>query len=143
MIHGEHGPDERIGQWTRDLLEKPHPTFGTGDFTIVEEQASGKIVSSLNLISQTWSYAGIPFKVGRPELVGTLPEFAEVSLGAGKTENFREHPYQRYRHRVMRKTTYLNEKLGGPACVGCGRCALSCLPDIAGPVQIVERIMER
>jgi ferredoxin len=71
-----------------------------------------------------------------------LPDFAEVSLGGGKTENFREHPHQRYRHRVMRKTTYLNEKIGGPACVGCGRCGLSCLADIADPVHIVDTIME-
>ncbi len=71
-----------------------------------------------------------------------LPDFAQVSLGAGKAENFREHPYQRYRHRVMRKTTYLNDKIGGPACVGCGRCAISCLADIADPVQIVDTIME-
>lgn len=71
-----------------------------------------------------------------------LPGFAEVSLGGNKTENFREHPYQRYRHRVMRKTTYLNEKIGGPACVGCGRCALSCLAGIADPVHIVDTIME-
>ncbi len=71
-----------------------------------------------------------------------LPGFAEVSLGGGKTENFREEPHQRYRHRVMRKTTYLNGKIGGPACVGCGRCAISCLPDIADPVHIVDTIME-
>ncbi len=71
-----------------------------------------------------------------------LPDFAQVSLGAGKTENFREHPWQRYRHRVMRKTTYLNDTIGGPACVGCGRCAISCLADIADPVQIVDKIME-
>jgi len=80
MIHGHEGPDERIGQWTRDLLEKPHPTFGPNDFTIVEEPATGRIVSSLNLISQTWLYAGIPFGVGRPELVGTLPEFRNRGL---------------------------------------------------------------
>ncbi len=71
-----------------------------------------------------------------------LPGFAEVSLGGNKTENFREHPWQRYRHRAMRKTTYLNEKIGGPACVGCGRCALSCLAGIADPVHIVDTIME-
>ena len=71
-----------------------------------------------------------------------LPGFAEVSLGGGKTENFREHPHERYRHRVMRKTTYLNDKIGGPACVGCGRCAISCLADIADPVHIVDTIME-
>lgn len=80
QIHGETEPDERIGQWTWDLLSRPHPTFKSNDFLIVEEQATGKIVSSLNLISQTWSYAGVPFKVGRPELVGTLPEFRKQNL---------------------------------------------------------------
>jgi hypothetical protein len=73
-------PDGRIGTWARDLVEKPHPTFGTGDYTIVEEQAAGRIVSSLNLISQTWTYDGLPFKVGRPELVATLPEFRNRGL---------------------------------------------------------------
>lgn len=82
-IHSDRGwdaPDDRLGEWTRDLLTKPHPTFGSGDFTIVEEQASDRIVSSLNHISQTWSYEGIPFKVGRPELVGTLPEYRHKRL---------------------------------------------------------------
>jgi len=82
-IHSEDGPekpDDRLGWWTRDLLELPHPTFGAGDFTIVEEQATGRIVSSLNHISQIWTYDGIPFKVGRPELVGTLPEFRNRGL---------------------------------------------------------------
>jgi hypothetical protein len=73
-------PDLRLAAWTRDLLERPHPTFGTGDFTLVEEQATGRIVSSLNHISQTWAYDGIPFKVGRPELVGTLPGFRNRGL---------------------------------------------------------------
>ena len=73
-------PDERIGQWARDLVEKPHPTFGEGDFLLVEEQATGRLVSSLNHISQTWTYDGIPFKVGRPELVGTLPEYRHKRL---------------------------------------------------------------
>lgn len=77
-IHSDDGPekpDERIAVWTRDLLTRPHPTFHAEDFTIVEESATGRIVSSLNLISQTWAYEGIEFGVGRPELVGTLPEF--------------------------------------------------------------------
>lgn len=71
-----------------------------------------------------------------------LEDFAQVSLGAGAHENFREESAERFRHRVMRKMTYLNEKLGGPACVGCGRCSVGCVPDIADPVRIVERIME-
>lgn len=80
LIHGDDGPDERVGQWARDLLELPHPSFGVHDFTIVEEASTGKIVSSLNLISQTWSYEDIPFRVGRPELVGTLPEYRKRGL---------------------------------------------------------------
>jgi GNAT acetyltransferase-like protein len=83
MIHSDDGadrPDDRLAVWTSDLLTRPHPTFGTGDFTIVEEQATGRIVSSLNHISQTWAYEGIPFKAGRPELVGTLPEYRHRRL---------------------------------------------------------------
>jgi len=81
QIHGDDELDaERVSAWTRDLMEKPHPTFEVGDFTIVEDTASRKIVSSLNLISQTWSYAGIKFGVGRPELVGTLPEYRDRGL---------------------------------------------------------------
>ncbi|HEX7976541.1 MAG TPA: GNAT family N-acetyltransferase [Anaerolineales bacterium] len=76
QVHGEDPADaERVSVWTRDLLEKPHPTFKPGDFTVVEDTRTGKIVSTMNLISQTWAYGGIPFGVGRPELVGTLPEY--------------------------------------------------------------------
>ncbi len=82
-IHSDFGfdkPDERVGVWTRDLLARPHPTFPADDCTLVVEAATGKIVSSMNLISQTWAYEGIPFGVGRPELVGTLPEYRKRGL---------------------------------------------------------------
>ena len=73
-------PDPIIGAWTKDLLTRPHPRFRPDDFTIVEEAATGRIVSTLNLIPQTWSYDGIPFEVGRPELVGTAPEYRNRGL---------------------------------------------------------------
>jgi hypothetical protein len=80
-IHGENEADtQRVAAWTHDLLARPHPTLNPDDFTIVEETATGRIVSSLNLIPQTWSYEGIEFPVGRPELVGTLPEFRDRGL---------------------------------------------------------------
>lgn len=80
-IHGENPADAaRVAAWTRDLLSRPHPTLTPGDFTLVEEAATGRIVSSMNLIPQTWTYEGIPFGVGRPELVGTLPEFRKRGL---------------------------------------------------------------
>ena len=83
MVHRDAGvvePDEGIADWTRDLLCGDHPTFGVNDFTVVEAPVSGRIVSSLNLISQTWTYDGIPFGVGRPELVGTAPECRRQGL---------------------------------------------------------------
>ncbi len=73
--HSEHDPpDEPIGVWTRDLLRRPHPTFQPALFTVVEDTANRAIASSLNLIPQTWSYGGVPFGVGRIELVGTATE---------------------------------------------------------------------
>ena len=47
---------------------------------VVEDQRRGKIVSSLNLISQTWTYGGMPFGVGRVELVGTDPSYRRRGL---------------------------------------------------------------
>jgi len=82
-IHSDEGydqPDLYIAAWVRELLTVPHPNFKPDDFTVVEEVSTGRIVSTLNLISQTWSYEGISFGVGRPELVGTLPEFRNRGL---------------------------------------------------------------
>jgi hypothetical protein len=79
-IHGEDGPDPAIEAWIRDLCAGGHPTFKPDDFLIVENSRDGKIVSSSNLISQTWSYGGIPFGVGRPEAIGTEPAFRRQGL---------------------------------------------------------------
>ena len=82
-LHREPGveePDGGIGAWVRDLMERPHPTFAPRDFTVVEEASTGRIVSSLCLISQTWSYGGIEFGVGRPELVATHPAYRQRGL---------------------------------------------------------------
>ena len=82
-IHSDSGwdqPDAHVAAWTRDLLEQPHPTFDPGDFTLVENTRDGRIVSACNLIDQTWSYSGVPFAVGQPELVGTLPEYRRRGL---------------------------------------------------------------
>lgn len=82
QIHSDNPAEPEVGldSWTRDLLSGRHPTVSPQDFTIVEERSSGRIVSSLCLIPQTWSYEGIPVGVGRPELVGTDPEFRNRGL---------------------------------------------------------------
>ena len=69
-----------IATHTRDLVGRPHPSFAPSDFLIVEERQTGRIVSAMCLISQTWTYDGIPFGVGRPELVATAPDFRRRGL---------------------------------------------------------------
>lgn len=73
-------PVERLAPWVRDLLSGRHPTHHVDDFSVVEDTHSGKIVSCMSLISQTWSYAGIPFELGRPELVATDEAFRNRGL---------------------------------------------------------------
>lgn len=80
-VHGENEWDEKgLADWTLDLIGGEGPTFEPGDFIIVEDTTTGEIVSTCCLISQTWAYEGIPFKVGRPELVGTKKEYRRRGL---------------------------------------------------------------
>ena len=67
-------PNHHMSAWTRDLHEGRHPTFRPGDCTIVAD-AGGRIVSCLHLVTQTWTYGGVPIAVGQPELIGTSPEY--------------------------------------------------------------------
>lgn len=89
------GPDVGAAAWTRDLATRPHPTFDVGDFTLVEDTRTGAVVSTLCLISQTWTYEGIPFGVGRPELVGTHPDYRARGLIRAQFEVIHEWSRER------------------------------------------------
>ncbi len=102
-FNAEIHKDALVGEWTRDLMSGKHPTFGVGDFTIVENPRTGEIVSTMNLIDQTWTYAGIPFKVGRPELVGTLPAYRKRGLVRQQFEVI--HEWSRQRGHVLQAIT--------------------------------------
>ncbi len=73
---------DAIYHWMLDLMGAghPHPFFTPSDFLIVEDITNGHIASSMGLISQVWSYSGIPFKVGQPELVSTHPDYRRKGL---------------------------------------------------------------
>ncbi len=61
---------------------------------------------------------------------------------AGNHE-FRKKRADRFRHRLYRKAQYVPAKIGGQiACVGCGRCVSACLPDIANPVNVFNRLID-
>lgn len=56
---------------------------------------------------------------------------------------FRANKADRIRHRIYRKGKYVPAKIDGEiACVGCGRCVNACLPDIANPVSIYNRLFD-
>jgi hypothetical protein len=81
LVHAKPGqpPHESVAIWTRDLMRGDHPTTNASDFTVVIDK-HGKIISTLNLISQTWSYAGTSFGVGCPEVVGTDLKYRRQGL---------------------------------------------------------------
>ncbi|MCB8967175.1 MAG: GNAT family N-acetyltransferase [Ardenticatenaceae bacterium] len=82
-VHSDNPDDPAtfLTHWVHDLMNGEHPTTKAEDFTVVVDTNNGnKIVSSLNLISQRWAYEGVEFGVGRPELVGTDPDYRRHGL---------------------------------------------------------------
>jgi hypothetical protein len=79
-IHGDHGFSAFVAQWTREFASPSHPTCGPDNVTVVEDTTTKKIVSSMCLIPQTWTFDGMPFPVGRPEAVGTDPAYRRRGL---------------------------------------------------------------
>lgn len=74
-------PEDGLKFWTMDLMSGAHPVVKAGDFTVVtDESDGGKIVSSLVLISQQWTYDGLSFGCGRVELVATDPTYRKRGL---------------------------------------------------------------
>ena len=96
-------PDPHVAGHTYDLISGRLPGFQAGDFTIVEDASTGQIVSSLSLIPQVWAYEGIPFQVGRPEIVGTAPAYRRRGL---VREQFAEvHQWSKARGDVVQVIT--------------------------------------
>lgn len=132
-IHSEHEGerDFRVGVWTHDLMTKPHPTFQVGDFTVVEDTSTRKIVSSMNLISQTWSYGGMTFGVGRPELVGTDPAYRNRGLIRAQFEVI--HQWSAERGELMQAITgipYYYRLFGYEMCLNLDGGRAGYLPQV-------------
>jgi GNAT superfamily N-acetyltransferase len=69
-----------MAAYTRALMSGDHPLLTAGDFAVVEERATGRIVACSCLLRQTWRFGGVEFSVGRPELVATDPAFRRRGL---------------------------------------------------------------
>lgn len=141
---------EKLEHSSKEISEKMRKSFGNDKLW---EEMSQDCFScgTCNLVCPTCYCFDVQDTWNLDQVSGTrartwdgclLKDFSTVSLGGKHYENFREKAAARFRHRMMRKATYLNEKLGGPACVGCGRCSIGCVPDIADPVKIIKKVME-
>lgn len=73
-------PNPRIAARTRAWMDGSHPTMRAEKFMVVIERTSGRIVSSLALMQQPWSYGRIPIQVGQIEFVGTHPDYRRRGL---------------------------------------------------------------
>jgi GNAT superfamily N-acetyltransferase len=97
-------PDPGIAASTRDLMSVDHPTCDASDFTVVEDTRTGSIVSSSCLIPQRFSYEGLEFDAGLPELVGTHPDYRRRGLIRAQFEIL---------HRWSEERGYLMQAIGG------------------------------
>ena len=84
--HQTGEPDVMAGIWAGELSRGDHPAVPPDDGVIVVDTATGRIVSSCLFIRQTWTYAGIPFGVGRPELIATDPGYRNRGLVRAQME---------------------------------------------------------
>jgi Acetyltransferase (GNAT) domain len=66
----------------RILMGGDFPFMTAGDFAVVEDtsQAEAPLVACTCFWRHQWSYAGIPFGVGRPEMVATDPAYRKRGL---------------------------------------------------------------
>jgi hypothetical protein len=73
-------PNSWVMAWIRDLMSGVHPHMGPGDFGVVEEAATSRIVSAACLLSYEVEMEGVRLPFGRPEIVATHPDFRNRGL---------------------------------------------------------------
>jgi ribosomal protein S18 acetylase RimI-like enzyme len=78
-VFGRDQFDQVAADYTRMYVES-HPVVGVSNVFVVEDTRERKLVSTMLLIPQTWTYMGIPFGVGRPEMVATDPDYRRRGL---------------------------------------------------------------
>lgn len=83
LVHGnpqKNEPSDEVAIWTADLFAGYNKAISPSDFTIVEDTLTGKIVSTICLMSQVWNIGGIDTPMGMPEIVGTHPDYRRRGL---------------------------------------------------------------
>ena len=79
-VFGRERFDELLAAYVRYYMLESHPVIGPSNVLVVQDTHTQQLVSSMMLIPQTWTYAGIPFGVGRAEVVATDPAYRRRGL---------------------------------------------------------------
>lgn len=80
------GPDAPLNPHALDevriMMSPEYPFMGPGDFAIVEDTSLPErpVVACTCAWHHQWSYGGIRFGVGQPEMVATLPDYRDRGL---------------------------------------------------------------
>lgn len=81
-----NGPNEPLNEplanLMREVMSGQHLVMSPGDFAVVEDTRRKEypLVAGTCLWRQTWEYEGIPFVIGRPEIVATDPDYRNRGL---------------------------------------------------------------
>src|SRR5712691_1828940 len=75
-------PNTRAENLVRELMSGRQPLMGPRDFIVIEDtrRTEHRMVACTCFWSQTWEYEGIRFGFGRPEIVGTDPDYRNRGL---------------------------------------------------------------
>ncbi|MFL5587901.1 MAG: GNAT family N-acetyltransferase [Ktedonobacteraceae bacterium] len=85
MVHRdkvEEPPNTNVKRVIHRLMNGDHPLMGPNDFGVIEDtgKEGNPVVACTCLWKHTWAYEGIPFSVGRPEMVATDPAYRNRGL---------------------------------------------------------------
>jgi GNAT superfamily N-acetyltransferase len=73
---------DNLMRWVRRLMSGQHPLMGQNDYAVIEDlhKSGNPLVASTCLLRQEWNYEGIPFMLGRPEIVASDPTYRKRGL---------------------------------------------------------------
>jgi len=72
----------QLANMMREAMHGDYPVTGPGDVAVVEDtrRREHPLVAATFLWRQSWSYGGIPFVIGRPEIVATAEDYRNRGL---------------------------------------------------------------
>lgn len=85
MVHRDRAddpPNMAVVRMTRRMMSGDYPFMGPDGFGLIEDTSKEghPVVACTCLWKHTWTYEGIPFRVGRPEMVATDPAYRNRGL---------------------------------------------------------------